>query len=102
MRDPQTLEFMGAINLNEIQNSDDMQIGWQIKENFRHQGLAYLGAQMALDFAIDNTEITTIYGVFQADNLASDRILNKLRFSLEGINMQNEVLLHRYIFQISR
>lgn len=102
MREPESQEFMGAINLNKIQNSDDMQIGWQVKDDFRHQGLAYLGAQMALDFAIDNTEIATIYGVFQADNLASDRILNKLRFSLESINMVDEILLHRYIFQISR
>ena len=32
MRAPKTAEFMGAINLNKILNSDEMQIGWQIRE----------------------------------------------------------------------
>lgn len=102
MRHPKTDMFMGAINLNTVANGVDMQIGWQICEGFRHQGFAYLGAQMALDFAINETEITTLYGVFEADNIASERIVNKLRFSLEKISIENDVQIHKYIFQISR
>lgn len=102
MRAPKTNEFMGAINLNRILNGDEMQIGWQICEDFRNQGLAYLGAQMALDFAINQTEIGMIYGVFLQQNKASERILNKLRFSLESISLENEQLVHKYCFKISR
>lgn len=102
MREPANGEFIGAINLNCIQNSDDMQIGWQICEGYQHQGFAYMGAQMALDFAINETEISTIYGVFDVRNIASERILNKLRFSLEKISIENDNLIHKYIFQISR
>ncbi|PCI87980.1 MAG: hypothetical protein COB24_04395 [Hyphomicrobiales bacterium] len=102
MRAPENDEFMGAINLNKILNGDEMQIGWQICEDFRNQGLAYLGAQMALDFAIYKTEIEMIYGVFLEQNKASERILNKLRFSLETISLENEQLVHKYCFKISR
>lgn len=102
MRDPDDGEFIGAINLNKIKNTDEMHIGWQICEEYRHQGFAYLGAQMVLDFAINSTEIIAIYGVFDEKNTASDRILNKLRFSLESIWKENEDLIHKYIFQISR
>ena len=102
MREPKTNELMGAINLNKIQNGDEMQIGWQVREDFRNLGLAYLGAQMALDFAINQTKISIIYGVFSEQNTASERILNKLRFSLESIFLENRQLIHKYCFQISR
>lgn len=102
MRDPDDGEFIGAINLGKFPNSDVMQIGWQICEAFQQQGMAYMGAQMALDFAINETDISTICGRFEAENIASDRILNKLRFSLEKIEAENKTQIHHYIFNISR
>lgn len=102
MRDVKDGKLIGAINLNKIKNSQDMQIGWQVGANYQRQGLAFSGAQKAIEFAIKQTDIDVVYGVFHVENVASERILAKLGFKLESLIIEDGNLLHRYILKIDR
>jgi [ribosomal protein S5]-alanine N-acetyltransferase len=74
--------FIGAVNLNPIGNSDRMQIGCQLKRARWGQGFASELMERVVDFALLEAGITPIYGVFEADNVVSRRLMEKLGFTL--------------------
>ncbi len=86
--------FIGAVNLNPIGNSDMMQIGCQLKRDYWGQGFASELMQRVVDFAVGEVDITPVYGVFEKDNTASRRLMQKLGFTLvekrtdQGINIE--------------
>jgi [ribosomal protein S5]-alanine N-acetyltransferase len=89
--------FIGAVNLNPIGSSTRLQIGCQLKRDFWGQGFASELTKRVLDFALDEIELTTVYGVFQKDNDVSRRLLEKLGFTLvETIREQDsEIEIHK-------
>ena len=91
--------LLGVINLTPIPETDQVQIGWLIKTEFRGLGYAYEAAKSALDFGIKKTNFNPIYGVFEAENVASEKILEKLDFKFHESFMEDEVLIKKYIFQ---
>ena len=89
--------LIGAINLTPIPNTDQIQIGWQIKKAFHRQSFASETARAALHFAIQHSQINPIYAVYEEGNVASEKIVKKLGFEwLEDKNV-NGILLHKYI-----
>jgi [ribosomal protein S5]-alanine N-acetyltransferase len=90
-------DFIGAVNLNPIGSSTRLQIGCQLKRDFWGQGFASELTKRALDFALDEIELTTVYGVFQKDNAVSRRLLEKLGFTLEEIILEQdrEIEIHK-------
>lgn len=95
----ETGEIAGAINLTPIPKTEDMQLGWQIKRAWQGKGIASAAAKAALDFALSNTEIDPIYIVFNTQNIASQRIGEKLGFYfLEVFGTEDDPLL-KYIYE---
>ena len=92
--------LVGAINLTPISATDQVQIGWLIKSEFRGMGYAYESAKSVLDFGIKKTNFNPIYGVFEAENVASEKILEKLDFKFHESFLEAEVLIKKYIFQV--
>jgi ribosomal-protein-alanine N-acetyltransferase len=92
-------EILGAINLTPIPNTSDMQLGWQVKKSWHKQGIASSASKLALEFALEHTSIDPIYAVFEKENLASKKILDKLNFEHFRSESKNGEQLEKYIFR---
>jgi [ribosomal protein S5]-alanine N-acetyltransferase len=102
--------FIGAVNLNPIwgnRGSDGdgnggeqprMQIGCQLKRDYWGQGFASELTRRVLDFAVGETGLSEVYGVFAKDNAVSRRLLEKLGFVWVESKMEQdeEIEIHRY------
>ena len=92
-------ELAGAINLTPIPDTGEMQIGWMIKNKYRGRGIAYDAAKMALEFGLKKTDFNPIYGVFEEENIASEKILEKLNFKFHTSFMEGDNVLKQYIYR---
>lgn len=99
VRSKQSNEFIGAINLTPIPKTDKIQIGWMIVLKHHQKGFAFESAEAVFKFALFETDFNPIYGVFEKENSASERILSKLGFTLNTSWFENEVEVCKYIFK---
>ncbi|MDO6433834.1 GNAT family N-acetyltransferase [Flavitalea sp. BT771] len=90
--------FIGAVNLNPIKGTSKLQIGCQLKRDFWSQGFASELMARLLEFAIRDLKLTAVYGVFEKENKASRKLLEKLGFVFEeGLQEQEvELEIHKY------
>jgi RimJ/RimL family protein N-acetyltransferase len=91
-------DFIGAVNLNPIGNSQRLQIGCQLKRAYWGQGFASELTKKVLEFALNEAGLTEVYGVFEKDNIISRRLLATLGFAcIEKKTEQGvEIEVHRY------
>lgn len=96
-------EFIAAVNLNPIGKSSRLQIGCQLKRDYWNKGYATELTKWLRDFAVQDLGLTTVYGVFEKENAASRRLLEKLGFKWEETKTENgiEVEFHVYIVPAS-
>jgi RimJ/RimL family protein N-acetyltransferase len=78
------------------------EIGWFIDRAYWGQGLATEGAVAAVEFAFEQLEIERLIGIYNPENLASGRVMEKI-----GMTFWNQRPHPRYgfplrIYQISR
>ena len=92
-------EFIGAVNLNPIKGTTKLQIGAQLKREYWGQGFASELMEKLVEFAIHELHLSAVYGVFEKENNASRRLLEKLGFVFEeGFQEQEvEVEVHKYM-----
>lgn len=91
-------EFIGALNLSPIPNTTMMQIGFQFRTKYWNQGFACELAKKVLEFGIQEIGLQTIYGVFEKENIASRKVLEKLGFAVDEnkIHLEGPVEIYRY------
>ncbi|HEY4208439.1 MAG TPA: GNAT family N-acetyltransferase [Puia sp.] len=100
--------FIGAVNLNPIKRTGKpaapdspvkLQIGCQLKRDYWGQGIASELMACLLRFATHELKLPAVYGVFEQDNQASRRLLEKLGFILEERFQEEEIIaeVHKYI-----
>lgn len=83
--------FIGAVNLNPVAGTPMMQIGCQLRRDYWHQGFASELTRRILDFAMEEVGVATVYGLFQKENQASRRLLEKLGFEWQETWSEPEV-----------
>jgi len=90
--------FIGAVNLNPIRGTSHLQIGAQLKRDYWGQGFASELMKRLVEFGIHELGLPAVYGVFEKDNNASRRLLEKLGFVFEKSFQEQEVELevHKY------
>jgi len=90
--------FIGAVNLNPVAGTAMMQIGCQLKRAYWHQGFASELMKCIRDFGLKEAGLKTIYGVFEKDNQASRRLLEKLDFVWQDSREEQgiELEIHKY------
>ena len=93
----ETNELIGAINLTPIPKTDKMQIGWMIKSSHQRKGYATETARGVLEFAVKNANFNPIYGVFEKENIASEKILKQLNFAFNKEWDESESTIQEYI-----
>jgi ribosomal-protein-alanine N-acetyltransferase len=92
-------KFIGAVNLNPIAGSGRLQVGCQLKRRYWRQGYASELTRRVVEFAIGEAGLTEVYGVFEKDNAASRRLMEKLGFTLleKRTELEVELEVHRYV-----
>ena len=97
LKDPQDT-FIGAVNLNPVAGTPMMQVGCQLKRDYWRQGFAYELTRRIRDFAIDEAGLQTVYGVFEKENQASRRLMEKLGFGWQETRDEQGITLeiHSY------
>ena len=90
--------FIGAVNLNPIGSTSRLQIGAQLKRDYWGDGYASELLARLVKFGIDELRLPVVYGVFEKENKASRRLLEKLGFVFEKSYKEQEVELevHQY------
>ncbi len=90
--------WIGAVNLNRIGGTTRLQIGAQLKRDYWGQGYASELLARLVRFGIDELKLPAVYGVFEKENNASRRLLEKLGFVFEKSYKEQDVELevHQY------
>ena len=98
-RMPAAPTFIGAVNLNPVAGTPMMQIGCQLKRAFWRQGFASELIKRIQDFALNEAGLKTVYGVFEKDNDASRRLMEKLDFVWQETKQEAHgvvIEIHKY------
>jgi RimJ/RimL family protein N-acetyltransferase len=87
------LNYVGAEAI-EIDNKDEVEIGWWLKPSAWHQGYATEGALALRDEAFERVGLDRIIGRHRPANQASGRIMDRLgmAFEREAIGKHGEVV----------
>ncbi len=91
-------KFIGTVNLNKLADSGMPHIGCHLRRDYWNKGYAFEILKTVLDYGINNQELNEIYGLFENDNVASKRLLEKLGFKSFEDKMisQNKVNVFKY------
>jgi ribosomal-protein-serine acetyltransferase len=88
----------GAIRLNHIeQDSHKASIGYYIGEQDQGRGLATSSVRAVLQFAVEKLGFNRIELRCASDNVASQRVAERLGFAWEGLLRQAELVQGEYL-----
>lgn len=93
-----TNDFIGALNLSPIPNTEMMQIGFQLATKYWNRGFASELAKKVLEFGIHEAGLKIIYGVFEKENVGSRKVLERLGFSVDKKSALEEKGVEVYRF----
>ena len=94
--------FVGAVNISPIPGTAKMQLGFQLKKEFWNKGFATELAGKALEAGLKEKRISPIYGVFEKDNVASRRVLEKLGFEADHRAVHTEKNIVTYLYSATQ
>jgi ribosomal-protein-alanine N-acetyltransferase len=78
-------ELFGWSGLQYLPETDEIEIGYLLSKPEWGKGLATEGARIGMQFGFDQLKIATIIGIVHPENIASQRVLEKL-----GLNFLEE------------
>ena len=55
-----------------------------------------------MEFALDQTSLRAIYAVYEQENIASQRIIEKLNFRYHETFREGSRVLNKYVHMVSR
>ena len=77
--------LIGWSGLQYLPETDEIEIGYLVAKPYWGTGLATEGALVGMNFGFEKLKILTIIGIVHPDNLASQRVLEKI-----GLQFQEE------------
>ncbi len=75
-------DLVGALNLNPFRDSERIQLGYQIRQQYWNQGFATEMGRAGIDFGFKIWQLDRIHAFVEKEHLASKQILKKLGFYL--------------------
>ena len=73
-----TNEFIGWCGLKYLIETDEIDLGYRLMQNFWNYGYAYEAAKHTLDYGFNQVHLNTIIGRAHIENMASLKILQKI------------------------
>ena len=90
-------ELIGNINLHHYsEGNNNIKIGYFIFDNYRNKGYASESVLGIVEFGFDELSIHRIVGETIANNIASNKVLLKTGFYLEGIKKEDNRIDGKY------
>jgi ribosomal-protein-alanine N-acetyltransferase len=83
VEDLQTQQLLGWNGLQYLPETDEIEIGYLLAQPYWGKGLATEGAKVGINFAFDQLLIPIIIGIVHPDNIASQRVLEKIGLQFE-------------------
>jgi ribosomal-protein-alanine N-acetyltransferase len=77
-------EFVGWCGLQFLPETEETEVGYLLGKPFWGQGLATEGARASLSFGFDDLGLGTIVAIVHPENVASQRVIEKLNMTLTG------------------
>lgn len=74
----ETGEFVGRVGLMNPDGWPDLELGWMLKPEHRHQGYATEAGNASLDFAWNQLHARRVISLVRIGNEASDRVAERL------------------------
>jgi RimJ/RimL family protein N-acetyltransferase len=71
-------EFIGRVGLHNPEGWPDIELGWMLVPDARHQGFATEAARAVLDFAFTRLAVPRAISLIRADNSASERVARRI------------------------
>jgi len=90
--------FVGTANLNQLGTTAMIQIGCHIKTEHWAKGYASEILKEVLTYGVETKQLKEIFGVFELNNIASKKLLEKLnfKFSERNVFLGTEVNIYKY------
>jgi RimJ/RimL family protein N-acetyltransferase len=79
-----TGEFIGWCGLQFLSETEETEVGYLLGKPFWGQGLATEGAQTSLLYGFEDLGLETIVAIVHPENIASQRVIEKLGMSFTG------------------
>lgn len=91
---------IGSCGLYDREGLEGVDIGFALLPDYERQGYGFEAANRIKQFALEDLAMPTIQGITAKENMASQNLLKKLGFQLEGVvNLPNdpeELFLFKY------
>jgi RimJ/RimL family protein N-acetyltransferase len=76
-----TDQLIGWCGLNFLPETDEVELKYLLAEEFWGRGIATEASRVSLDYALSSTDLNQIIGLVHPDNIASQRVLEKVGMS---------------------
>lgn len=89
-------EFAGFCGLQYLDNTSEIEVGYRLAEKYWGKGIATECARVSLQFGFDNIKLDRIVAVVHPDNLASQRVIEKigLRYEKRAMYYNTDVMYY--------
>ena len=92
----ETSEFIGFSGLKYLKDTNEIDLGYRIRQEYWGKGLATESGKASIKFGFEKLKLNRIIAFILPGNVASKNVLTKLRFSFEKEMIEEEILLHKY------
>jgi len=98
VREKENNAFIGTANLNQFATTSMTQLGCHIKKSNWSKGYASETLSEILTYGIESKKLKEIFGIFELDNIASKKILERLnfKFSENKVFFDTKVNIYKY------
>lgn len=91
-----TGEHIGFAGLKFLDDLNEVDLGYRLARTHWGKGLATEAGRVLVDFGMQDLELPSIIALLLPDNIGSVRVLEKLGFTFEGEQMEDDLLAHCY------
>jgi len=92
--------FIGTANLNQLGQTSMIQIGCHIKTEHWSKGYASEILREIVTYGTETKKLKEIFGVFELDNIASKKLLEKLNFKFSERKVFLGAVVNIYTYAI--
>ena len=98
VRDNNSNEFIGTVNLNQFMQTDMFHVGCHLRTKFWNQGYAKELCEVLIEYGAKVMMLSEIHGVVEDGNIVSTKLMKSLGFELKEAKVIDECLLNIYHF----
>ena len=92
-------ELMGRCGLQYLTETDEVEVDFILGTQFWGQGFATEAGQASLQYGFENQDLDIIVGIVHTDNVASQRVLEKIGMRFIEAKKQFGMACYRYAIE---